>query len=72
MVMTLTGNKEGKGRGGKGDGNGDEGGRREEGNGNSGKRDSNDDKGGGQATAMAVKRVMVPETRVGGKQRQWR
>jgi hypothetical protein len=39
--------------------------------GDGGKRDGNGNKGGRWATAMATKRVMVPVTRMGGKQQQW-
>jgi hypothetical protein len=41
-----------------------------EGSGEGGKSDDNSDKGGGQATAMAMKRVMVMATRVADKQWQ--
>jgi hypothetical protein len=41
-----------------------------EGNGDGSKRDSNGNKGGEQAMAMAIKRVMVMATRVGGEQWQ--
>ncbi len=65
MVTRLAGNKEGKGEGGKGDGNGDEGGGRRSGNGDGGKSDGDGDNGGRRAMAMATKRVMVTDTRVG-------
>ena len=77
-VTRLAGNEEGKGEGGKDDGNGDEGGGRQRGNGDGGKSDGDGDNGGRQAMAISTKRVMVMATRVGevGGQRngqwQWR
>ncbi len=75
-VTRLVGNKEGKGEGGKGDGDGVEGGGRRRGNDNGGKSSDDGDNGGRQAMAMATKRVMVMATRVGevgGQQNgQWR
>jgi hypothetical protein len=67
MVTRLAGDKEGKGEGGKGDGNGDEGGGRRRGNGDGGKSGGNGDNGGrrGMVMAMVAKRVMVMATRVG-------
>ena len=56
-VTRLAGNEEGKGEGGKGDGNGDEGGEQRRGNGDSGKSYGDGDNGGGRAIAMATKRV---------------
>ncbi len=55
------------GEGGKGNGDGDEGGGRQRGNGDGGKSDGNKDNGGGRAMGMAMKRVMVMvmATRVG-------
>ena len=48
LTMTrLVGNEESKGEGGKGDGNGDEGGRRQSGNGDGGKSDGDSNYGGG-------------------------
>jgi hypothetical protein len=41
-----------------------------EGSGNGGKSDVEGNKGGGRAMAMAMKRVMVMETRVAGKRWQ--
>ena len=78
MVTRLAGNKEGKGEGGKGDGNGDEGGGRQRGNGDGGKSGGYGNNGGRRAMAMATKRVMVTATRVGevggrlNGQWQWR
>ena len=57
MVTRLVGDKEGKGEGGKGYGNGDEGGGRQRGNGDGGKSNGDGDNGGGRAMAMAMKRV---------------
>ena len=75
-VTRLVGNKEGKGEGGKGDGDGIEGGGRRRGNDNGGKSSDDGDNGGRRAMAMATKRVMVMATRVGevGGRRngQWR
>ena len=67
MVTRLVVNKEGKGEGGKGDCDGDDGGGRRRGNGDGGKSDGDGDNGGGRAMAMATKRVMVMvmATRVG-------
>ena len=53
----LAGDEEGKSEGGKGDGDGDEGGRQRRGNGNGGKSDGDGHNGGRQAMAMATKRV---------------
>ena len=76
MVTRLAGDKEGKDEGGKGDGDGDEGGRRQSGNGNGGKSNGNGNNGGRRAMAMATKRVMLTALRVGevgGQQNgQWR
>ncbi len=75
-VTRLVGGEEGKCEGGKGNGDGDEGGGRRRGNGNGGKSDGDGDNGGGRAMAMATKRVMVTAARVGkvgGRQiGQWR
>jgi len=67
MVTRLVGNEEGKCEGGKGDGDGDDGGGRRRGNGDGGKSDGDDDNGGGRVMAMVTKRVMVmvTATRVG-------
>jgi len=76
MVTRLAGDKEGKGVGGKGNGDGDEGGGRRRGNGDGGKNDGDGNNGGKRAMAMVSKRVMVMATRVGevGGRRngQWR
>ena len=50
------------GEGGKGDGDGDEGGGRRRGNGDGGKNDGDKDNGGGRGIVMATKRVMVMVT----------
>jgi hypothetical protein len=63
-MTRLAGNKEGKGEGGKGDGDSDEGGGRRRGNGDGGKSGGNGDNGGRRAMAMATKRVTVTATRV--------
>jgi hypothetical protein len=47
-VTRLAGDKEGKGEGGKCDGDGDEGGRRRRGNGNGGKSDGEGNNNGGR------------------------
>jgi len=67
MVTRLAVDKEGKGEGVKGDGNGDDGGGRRRGNGDGGKSDGDSNNGGRQAMAMATKRVimMVTATMVG-------
>jgi hypothetical protein len=57
MVTRLTGNEEGKGEGGKGDSDGEEGGGRRRGNGDGGKSNGDGENGGGRAMAMATKRV---------------
>jgi hypothetical protein len=69
-VTRLVGNKEGKGEGGKANGNEDEGGGQQRGDGDGGKSNGDGNKGGRQATAAATK-MMVTVTRVGGKQPQW-
>ncbi len=75
-VTRLAGDEEGKGEGGKGDGEDDEGGGRQRGNGVGGKSHGDGDNGGMRVMAMAMKRVMVMATRVGkggGQQNgQWR
>ncbi len=63
--MRLAGDEEGKGEGGKGDVDGDEGGGRRSGHGDGGKSDCDGDNGGRRAMTMATKRVMVMVTRVG-------
>ncbi len=69
-VTRLVGDKEGKGEGSKGDGNGDEGGGRRRGNGDGDKRNCNGNNGGRRAMVMATKRVMAMTTRLGGVGRQ--
>ncbi len=68
MVTRLTSNKEGKGKGGKGNGNNIRVVGNKEGNGDSGKSNGNGNKGGG--LAPATKRVMVTATRGASKQQQ--
>jgi len=65
MVTRLTGYKEGKGEGGKGDVDGDEGGGRRRGNDDSSKSGGDGDNGGRRVMVMATKRVMVMATMVG-------
>ncbi len=66
MAMRLVGNEEGKCKGSKGDGNGNEGGRRQQGQGRQGDGDGSKN----CRTAMATKRAMVMATMV-GEQWQW-
>ncbi len=69
MVTRLAGDKEGKGEGGKGNGD-DEGGGQRRGNGDGSKSNGDSNKGGGQAMAAVTTRVMVTATRVGDEQWQ--
>ncbi len=64
-VTRLAGDEEGKGEGGKGDGNDDEGGGRRRGNVDGGKSDGDGGNDGRRLMVMVTKRVMVTATRVG-------